>query len=264
MILFQKIFRLIGFSIIVYVCYYTFNAEKLLFLEIIKIPDKPLWGIIHLNSLIFVLGILMGITITYFDTRSIIFFTKFIIFVNVPAVGIRLYTFKKKMKFIADKYYTEGVDSISKADLKKLPRVLIIIINQLQMRIPIDDIFKIIDRREKRYIHNVEDSISILTTLSSVAPSVGVMGTVIGLIKLLANLKDPGTIGPNMSVALMTTLYGLFFSNLIFSPLRRLIIEFENYASEIYEEAKFFLKIIKENKPSFYCDEDYNKLSKKK
>jgi len=54
---------------------------------------------------------------------------------------------------------------------------------------------------------------------SSLCPSFGMMGTLIGLIILLANLEDKSTIGPTLSVALITTLYGAIASFLVLTPM---------------------------------------------
>ncbi len=53
----------------------------------------------------------------------------------------------------------------------------------------------------------------------ALAPAFGMIGTLIGLIKMLANLNDPSTIGPSMAVALITTLYGAIIANGICIPL---------------------------------------------
>ena len=50
-------------------------------------------------------------------------------------------------------------------------------------------------------------------------PAWGMIGTLIGLINMLKNLSDPSTIGPNMSTALITTLYGSFIANWLCSPV---------------------------------------------
>lgn len=54
---------------------------------------------------------------------------------------------------------------------------------------------------------------------SDYSPGFGMIGTLIGLINLLANLEDTATLTSNMAVALVTTLYGSFLSNLIFKPI---------------------------------------------
>jgi chemotaxis protein MotA len=51
------------------------------------------------------------------------------------------------------------------------------------------------------------------------APTMGMVGTVIGLINMLGNLSDPAELGLGLSVALLTTLYGVLFANLVFMPL---------------------------------------------
>jgi chemotaxis protein MotA len=51
------------------------------------------------------------------------------------------------------------------------------------------------------------------------APAFGMTGTLIGLILMLANIEDKSAIGPGMSTALITTLYGVILANLVFLPI---------------------------------------------
>ncbi len=53
-----------------------------------------------------------------------------------------------------------------------------------------------------------------------IAPAFGMIGTLAGLIAMLANLEDTSSIGPNMSLALITTMYGALFANLILIPIK--------------------------------------------
>ena len=69
--------------------------------------------------------------------------------------------------------------------------------------------------------------------LALYAPAFGMIGTLIGLVQMLANLADPSTIGPAMSVALITTLYGALAANLFYTPIagklkRRTMVEMIN------------------------------------
>ena len=52
-----------------------------------------------------------------------------------------------------------------------------------------------------------------------VAPAMGMVGTLIGLVQMLVDLSDPKAIGPAMAVALLTTLYGSLIANVIALPL---------------------------------------------
>ena len=51
------------------------------------------------------------------------------------------------------------------------------------------------------------------------APAWGMMGTMVGLILMLGQLDDPSTLGPMMSIALITTFYGCIMSNFICNPV---------------------------------------------
>lgn len=51
------------------------------------------------------------------------------------------------------------------------------------------------------------------------APAFGMIGTLVGLVAMLANLSDPDAIGPAMALALITTLYGSMLANMVCIPL---------------------------------------------
>ena len=55
---------------------------------------------------------------------------------------------------------------------------------------------------------------------ASLAPAFGMLGTLVGLVQMLQNL-DGGDLGPAMATALITTFYGSFFANIVFTPLER-------------------------------------------
>ncbi len=55
--------------------------------------------------------------------------------------------------------------------------------------------------------------------MATMAPAMGMIGTLIGLVQMLANMEDPASIGPAMAVALLTTLYGAVIANAFAQPL---------------------------------------------
>jgi chemotaxis protein MotA len=59
---------------------------------------------------------------------------------------------------------------------------------------------------------------SIFKSLGGSAPAFGMIGTLIGLIQMMASMSDPSQIGPSMAVALLTTFYGALLANLVFLP----------------------------------------------
>lgn len=64
-----------------------------------------------------------------------------------------------------------------------------------------------------------EFGIGIFKGFGDVAPAMGMIGTLIGLVAMLSNMDDPKAIGPAMAVALLTTLYGAFLANVICLPI---------------------------------------------
>jgi chemotaxis protein MotA len=61
--------------------------------------------------------------------------------------------------------------------------------------------------------------IAVVNMWGTLAPGLGMLGTVIGLIGMLKNLDDTSALGPNMAVALITTLYGSIMANLMMIPM---------------------------------------------
>ncbi|MEM8918293.1 MAG: MotA/TolQ/ExbB proton channel family protein [Pseudomonadota bacterium] len=83
------------------------------------------------------------------------------------------------------------------------------------------------------------------STVAEIAPALGMIGTVIGLVLMFGHVEDAAAIGRAMAVAMLTTLYGLLLANLIAGPLAvRLIRASEGeiswqreFAEELYRIA---------------------------
>lgn len=65
----------------------------------------------------------------------------------------------------------------------------------------------------------LDKSVKILGSMAEYSPAFGMIGTVIGLILMLQNIQDPESLGAGLAVALLTTLYGTIFANMVFMPL---------------------------------------------
>jgi len=59
----------------------------------------------------------------------------------------------------------------------------------------------------------------IFTTMGNFAPAMGMTGTLIGLVKMLMQMNEPESIGPAMSIAFVSTFYGVLSANLVFYPI---------------------------------------------
>jgi chemotaxis protein MotA len=66
-----------------------------------------------------------------------------------------------------------------------------------------------------------EDKVAakFFNAMGAYAPTIGIIGTVIGLINVLQNLSDPGSLGPMISAAFIATLWGVLSANFFFLPM---------------------------------------------
>ncbi|HXK56062.1 MAG TPA: flagellar motor protein PomA [Gammaproteobacteria bacterium] len=60
---------------------------------------------------------------------------------------------------------------------------------------------------------------NMFKNMAIMAPAMGMIGTLVGLVQMLANMSDPASIGPAMAVALLTTLYGAVIANAFAQPM---------------------------------------------
>ncbi|UJF33171.1 flagellar motor protein [Paenibacillus hexagrammi] len=67
--------------------------------------------------------------------------------------------------------------------------------------------------------HEKENMSKIFESAGGYAPTMGIIGTVMGLIHVLGNLDDPSSLGPAIAVAFTATLYGVMSANLIYLPI---------------------------------------------
>ncbi len=84
-----------------------------------------------------------------------------------------------------------------------------------------NEIVNILQWRIKRLREQERAEAHIFHTMSVYAPAFGMFGTLVGMVNMLYGMNGPDllNVGHNMAVALMTTLYGLVLSNLIFKPI---------------------------------------------
>lgn len=59
----------------------------------------------------------------------------------------------------------------------------------------------------------------VYEAMGGYAPTVGIIGAVMGLIHVMGNLADPSSLGSGIAVAFVATIYGVVFANLLFLPM---------------------------------------------
>jgi chemotaxis protein MotA len=64
-----------------------------------------------------------------------------------------------------------------------------------------------------------EAEAKVLEAAGGYAPTIGILGAVLGLIHVMENLSDPAKLGAGIAVAFVATVYGVGSANLIFLPI---------------------------------------------
>ncbi len=105
----------------------------------------------------------------------------------------------------------------------------------------------------------------------ALGPAWGMIGTLIGLVNMLKNLQDASTIGPNMAVALLTTLYGSVIANWLCEPTAsklKVNNDLEMMVKEITVEGLLSIqagenpRVIEEKLKSFLAPSDRDELGR--
>lgn len=82
-----------------------------------------------------------------------------------------------------------------------------------------DDIERILGQEIEAQAQRHVQSAQMIRRAAEIAPAMGLIGTLVGLVQMLGLLDNPSTIGPSMAVALLTTFYGAVFGTVILAPL---------------------------------------------
>ena len=87
--------------------------------------------------------------------------------------------------------------------------------------------------------HRHEGNFAALEFLGGIAPTIGVLGAVMGLMGVMAHLDEPEHIGPGIATAFVATFYGVFTANAIFLPMAKKLhinMEHEQHTLELVIE----------------------------
>src|SRR6188472_2816265 len=76
-----------------------------------------------------------------------------------------------------------------------------------------------LERDRDNFITHLEEGQKIYRAIGDCAPAFGMIGTLIGMVQMFANMTDPSKLGPYMAGALLATFYGATIANLICLPL---------------------------------------------
>lgn len=126
----------------------------------------------------------------------------------------------RRVMLLADKARKRGVlqlqgDLYGLRDVPFLQRSLGMLIDGMH----VDEVERNMSLESHAVAQSRHRAAAILRRAAEVSPAMGLIGTLVGLVQMLGSLDAPERIGPAMSIALLTTLYGALMANVVFLPL---------------------------------------------
>ncbi len=76
-----------------------------------------------------------------------------------------------------------------------------------------------LERDRDNFLTHLDEGQKIYRAIGDCAPAFGMVGTLIGMVQMFANMTDPSKLGPFMATALLATLYGALVANLMCLPI---------------------------------------------
>lgn len=96
-----------------------------------------------------------------------------------------------------------------------LRKALTLVVDGVDMDKGMDALVGEINARASR----LKQAAKIWESAGGYAPTIGILGAVLGLIHVMENLEDPSSLGSGIAVAFVATVYGVGFANLVFLPV---------------------------------------------
>lgn len=170
------------------------------------------------SSLLIVAGGIFAATLINYSMKNIkISFEKTLKLMKITNVDLR--TDMEVLSLFARRVRTKGLlvldDDIQHLEDEYLKNGLQLAIDGFK----VESLERILTDEISSQDKQAEISMNVLNSMSGYAPAFGMIGTVIGMVLMLQNISDPEALGAGLSVALLTTLYGSIFSNMVFTPL---------------------------------------------
>ena len=76
-----------------------------------------------------------------------------------------------------------------------------------------------LERDRDNFLMHLDEGSQIYRAIGDCAPAFGMIGTLVGMVQMFANMTDPSKLGPFMATALLATLYGALVANIFCLPI---------------------------------------------
>jgi chemotaxis protein MotA len=153
---------------------------------------------------------------------------------------------------LGNSYYDQGAIVFETIKTRGLSSFVRKVVERLAIRMPLPDIRELSELERVRYEAQLEQCLSVVGFGVRLTPSIGMLGTILGMTRLLSTLDDPSRIGGQMSLALLTTFYGLFFSLALWTPFQQKLERVLDIEMEGCDQTLRWLELLERRKPSDY------------
>ncbi|MEE9257896.1 MAG: MotA/TolQ/ExbB proton channel family protein [Nitrospinaceae bacterium] len=192
------------------------SGVALIVIAIIRGGDAGVFA--NLNSTLIVFGGTIATAFIAFPSKTITGMLPIIINAFRPS-PLQPADYIDEIMSLAAKYRTGGMKTLENEEASIENRFLKSGIGMVVDGYNGREIHEIMERELNSMVDRHNGGQKILRFMASQAPVFGMAGTLIGLIQMLMHLSDPGTIGPSLATALITTFYGIILANLLLTPI---------------------------------------------
>lgn len=171
---------------------------------------------------------------------------------------IRALVFNERriMQDLSERYYAEGTRTFEQKPQGTISRSFASVLEKLSLRISIADIrFLLLEQQENTHAE-ISRAINVFGLAVRLSPSIGMLGTILGMVNLLSSLQDPSEIGSHMSLALLTTFYGLFFSLAVWTPVQHRLQSTLEAQNQSFDQIIHWLSLLESRKPPEYLTKE--------
>lgn len=237
--------KLFGFAILVGCLFVVFEFESLStatgIMRVFHWPALVLTGI-GPSALVFMCS----------DWRAFFQTVGFVLGKSGPSVRKKHEQELMLLQKISKDFYVQGPKVFEIAPAKGLSPYVAKALDRLSIRMPTADVRELLEAERERTMHNIKNCVGVLGMGIKLTPSVGMLGTIMGMVNLLSNMSDPGSIGASMSLALLTTFFGLFFSMTVWTPLHAKVDRVMTAEIDGYDKTIRWLETLEKRKPANY------------
>jgi chemotaxis protein MotA len=204
--------------------------------ELLKLDIATLVGLLGATAMVVMAMVLGGSILTFIDVPSILIVvvgTHFVVmmkyslgdFLGAAGSGMKVLTFKspncdeliESIVELADMARKSGLLALEGADINDpfMKKGIGLLVDGHDGEVVRNILEKEVKMASARHVAGA----GIFKSMADIAPAMGMIGTLVGLVAMLSNMDDPKSIGPAMAVALLTTLYGAIMANMIGIPI---------------------------------------------